>query len=858
MRYPNNGFYSYINLIYSQYTMPATDNFLLKIVKVLPIIAWRTIKDAGIELLFLLIFWFVIMKMSQGRDLIVSLFEPRGLYGETRIVLTTLAVLSFSVSMWIIPAFLLQQRELRSQATPTPQFPFREHLFFMHRILPLVPFWLLAATLFNGHGLLFIMASLTELVLLYWFNHRVRTPSTRKWFMIGLGALLLVLTVYFFFRFQEQYLEMKVILAINLYFLSALMFLLYHEVDNRILQEHAKGMLSGQSIYSKYRINTIVYLSLAVLHLFLVLLIYYMPFRLGIAPESMLLYMFSVYVFAIDLFVYFVQVTKGRQLTAAIVIIVLVSLLASPLWNINVSHYTMDANADKTILTGRNRDNFEDRYKALKEQIDKNQTDTFPIILVSGEGGGSRAGLWFSQNLINFDYDTRGKFRNHIFSISTVSGSSIGLSTVFTFWEKTKNPDSIDQAWAQFPADVYANNYVGSSIRGLLLTDLYKSLTPKFARFKFDRNTVLQNEEAATTEKAALNLMDTPYDHLPDSLLTLKKDLMYFFYENKEGQIRYRPNTPITLINTCRSNDGRRGIFSSIRLSDNFFNEAIDIAGYLYEDTICAFDCKQLCRGIRKPISLGQACNTSELFPFFSAPAYIDSLGSFVDGGYHENSGLKSTLDIYQQLQKKLTDDPPKGKYKIYILYFKNGSSEKELYKKIGSEPTFLQPLTALISQPFAGSASYFEEKAKFVSAVDSQTLFVSVNLKPKVLVNASLEATKDDTLAGKLEPEILEDMISEVVTKEDGTKDTLLNFPLARWLSRTVIKRIQMCAKPANLSTQIPALLQQVNTWNKVKEKPADLFPEIKEHKQLRVAEDSLNKPKYITPAQVADKSPA
>jgi hypothetical protein len=844
MVYPNNDFNAYVNLVYDDYKLRKTNNFLFKLIKIFPVLVWRTLKDAFVELLFLVFFWAVLVKMSQGRDLIVSLFEPGGLYGKTRIIFTTLAVISLSVSMWIIPAFMFHERELRTQDDTRPGYPFHNHLFFMHRVLPLVPFWLLAAVLFNGKGIIFVLASITQLAGLYYYNKKVKSRRIRNRVIAAVGVLWLVLSAVFFAYFQVEYTKAKVLLSVNLYLLSILVFLIYYGADNRILNEHATGVLKGESLITKYRLNSILYFSFLALHIILVMLIFYMPFRLSIAPESMMLYMFSFYVFLIDLVFYIVNVSKRRQLVAAVAGMVMVALIATSKWHLNTSHYMMDKNTDSTIFVNRERDEFSDRYAVLKKAIEENKSGKpYPIILVSGEGGGSRAGLWFSQNLINFDWETKGKFRNHIFSVSTVSGSSVGLSTVFTFWDKTRDATSIDKRWIDLPATLYANNYVGSSIRGLLLTDLYKSLGP--GNWVKDRNTTLQNEEAATTARAVLKVSgDADWNNrdISDSGMTLKKDFMYFFYEKNGNQLQYRKNTPITLINTCRSNDGRRGIFSSIKLNETYFNEAIDIAGYMYEDSICNSKGVKQCAGIKKPVSLGQACNTSELFPFFSAPAYIDNLGSFVDGGYHENSGLKSTLDIYGQLRKRLENDKLDGKYMIYILYLKNGSGEKQLYKKMGSEPVLLQPLHALFSQPFEGSASYFEERARVIGVIDSFAKFIPISLSPKMLVDSTITAVKNNPKKKKLESEILRDLINDIRENGNGKKDTILNFPLARWLSKTVINRIQMCASLPNQSPDVLQLLEQVKEINKVaasKERPFDKFPV---HPELKNQEDTFD----------------
>jgi hypothetical protein len=839
MHYPNNGFRSYVNLIHEHYSLKPQRWFFVRVLQVFPVLLFRIIKDAGIELLFLTIFWLVISQMSQGRDLVVSLFEPGGLYGGKRIFFISLAVISYSLSMWIIPASLFQEQEDAGAGKNNKPDPFQKHLFFIHRVLPLVPFWLLASAFFRGHGQVFIWTAVAELVILFYINPRLLTDRARLMLMYAILLVIGIFTIIFFINFQKLYTEMKVLYAVNLYLTSAFMFFFYCYRDDKLLLQHAAGPKPGKTIFRRYAGNTMIYFILAAIHVIVLFVIYWLPFRIRISPESMLLYMFSVYVFAIDLVVYFIRVSLLRKLIAATAAIFLLILLSTPAWDIGVSHHTMKANTDSSVLKWRERDSFEDRYLALKQNIMAHEgSDPYPIILISGEGGGSRAGMWFSQNLINFDFETHGRFRNYIFSMSTVSGSSVGLSTVFSFWENTRAANSIEEKWLRLPAEVFANNYVGSSIRGLLMMDLYKSLVPY--KWKYNRNNTLQTEEAKTTAGAILDVQgDKKIDRndIPDSLLTLKKDLMYFFYEMRDNRLQYRENTPITLINTCRSNDGRRGIFSSIKLNERYFNEAIDIAGYLYEDSICTDKGVKQCKCLRKPISLVQACNTSELFPILSAPAYIDSLGSFVDGGYHENSGLKTTLDIYQQLRSRLQSDGAgdtlfnKKSYKIYILYLKNGSGEKQMYRALKSEPSLLQPLYALFNQPFVGSASYFEEKARYIDA-DGKAVFIPVTLDPNLIMDADKPAEKKKKESG-IEKEILKDLTGKIVTRQDGKQEITLNFPLARWLSRTIIRRMQLNSSSIHLNTDIKILLEHIRNSNKLEKVPEGAYERLMSYRK-------------------------
>lgn len=793
--YPNSGFVSYWKYLRRARDLEGNTGRrkVLRGFQIFSRFTLQVLGDAGIELIFLAAFFVIITKLSQGRDLIVSLFEPEGLYSSLRIVYTVLSAVSLSVAMWIVPAFLFQQRDRKNRSRRYYRSIFKRHLFFVHRILPLFPFWLLAYALFNGQSISYVFLGLSaaELISLFWFNHAVPEEwkgTRRVVFWACVTLLVLSLTAFCTVLYRNYYLEAKLALAAILYLFSVVMFLLYHEVDRQLLEENKVPDDPAQSTLKKYPVNSRFYLGFLGLHAILVTIIFTAHRSFEVAPESMLLYLFSLYVFVIDLVSYLVNVSTLRKVVATLTLLVVLLLYQTPVLNLNVHHYTIDSLVPSSVLSGRERLGFAERFQLLKDRMARySDSVLYPIVLVDGDGGGSRAGMWFSENLINFDYYTGGRFRDHIFSMSTVSGSSVGLSTVFAFWEEQPKAGTLDTSWHHLPEKVYANNFVGSSVSGFLLTDIWKSFWPW--QVEEDRNSTLQAEESYYTQRACNQLRghaeDVP-DEIPQDEQTLSKEFLAFFYDSTGGNLKFRADRPLVFINTCRSNDGRRGIISPMKLDNDVFQDAIDVAGYLYDSSVNDCYGGQLCQPHRgRNITLGQACNLSELFPAFSAPAYIETLGSFVDGGYHENSGLKTTLDVYAKLRDTLQKDSvlKHKRYKIYILYLKNGSSEKDLYKPLPSKTPLTLPLEALSNQPFQGSQSYFEERTKYVNRTDSQVQYIEVRLNYHRILKDSADATDPKTR------QIFKALAKSVDTAK---KDIVLNFPLARWLSKTVIKEMQ------------------------------------------------------------------
>ena len=93
--------------------------------------------------------------------------------------------------------------------------------------------------------------------------------------------------------------------------------------------------------------------------------------------------------------------------------------------------------------------------------INKNLTCDDTIVLVAGQGGGSRAGAWLSMNL-----DSMAKkdptFKNRLFAMSTVSGSTSGANMLLNKWyleSKGIYPKDDYQSSLQFFKSIYSYNY---------------------------------------------------------------------------------------------------------------------------------------------------------------------------------------------------------------------------------------------------------------------------------------------------------------------------------------------------------------------------------------------------------------
>lgn len=803
--FPNFSFRSYVSEKYKEKKIFETKRFLLRVLQISPYLVWDIISYAFVELLLVTVFAIVLYEMSQGRDMIVGFFEPGGLFSIWRLIFTTQSIILYSLSMWIIPASIFELTDkFRRKKIQSGQEKsvFKKHLFFVHRMLAMIPFWGFAMLIHHQAFIHWIIIGLVllEITGVFIFYNTSLLKGYKKAIRAGMITLSVLLLVFVLCYYQQWYFEVKAAYSLFLIAFSVCVYMLYFRMDCRILAEKMRK----DPAPGAYPVNSAIYISLFVLNLLLLIGLIYVFDLKAVVPESLMLVVFAFYVFFLDFIYYVTNIKRSIRYVSVAIILITVAALFFTDQLPNHRHYEIDYLTKEDTVNPKTLSGIEDYFSQWSQRI-KNRADTtvpYPIILVSGEGGGSRAGYWFSQALMNLEQETNGNFRDHIFSMSTVSGSSVGLGAMLSWWQYAREHQlKMEDKWKELPKKVFRYNYIGGGIHGLVTTDFWKTLVP-FADWTRDRNSELQEQEAICIQRSLLEIhsgkalanfsLFNKYYALPakEDELIMKRDMMSFYYnENGKGK-KLRADLPLIFLNTCRSDDGRRGIFSPVRLSDYDFVDAIDLSRFIYSKSFKIPTQADTVKGLSRTISLASACNTTELFPFFSASAFVHNLGNFVDGGYHDNSGLKTTMEVRSKLLRMLSNARFKeGKdYKVYVLYLKNVRYGKTYYPdnaKVASP--LLQPAIAITNVPFTGNASYFEEEA-YTDVPRGQ--FIRYQLYYRV--------PKDlDTAGGKwrYKKDILSQINDDMFSFSKTSNSTWINFPLARWLSSSIITKMEKSA---------------------------------------------------------------
>ncbi|OUR90787.1 hypothetical protein A9Q87_12605 [Flavobacteriales bacterium 34_180_T64] len=351
----------------------------------------------------------------------------------------------------------------------------------------------------------------------------------------------------------------------------------------------------------------------------------------------------------------------GHRYNIPLLPIVLIISVALAVYTANkpdFSHY--DASWKKTAIMSSERlvldvfiNEWIDDRKA--EILTHDSSNPFPIIMVSSEGGGSRAGLWsfLVQSYLyerNPDY-----FEIYLFSITGASGGGVGNNMFYTqayqlqegtsivpFKFKTAEADEL-----QYRAScIYKKDYLSTSVASLMGRDLFKSIT-NIGVFQ-DRGKLLENQwESAFAE--TFKYSETNQSPLAETYLEMMPHL-------GSGIIK-----PLLITNTTHLQSGKRAVISPVAIDRDSHNMGV------FMDLLAKYPFKN------RMIKRSTAMSLNARFPYISPAARIKKLGQFGDAGYYDNVGGTVTRRLTVALEKALAErDTLKGKYEIKHLVIKN------------------------------------------------------------------------------------------------------------------------------------------------------------------------------------------
>jgi len=247
-----------------------------------------------------------------------------------------------------------------------------------------------------------------------------------------------------------------------------------------------------------------------------------------------------------------------------------------------------------------------------------------PMLIVAAAGGGIRAAYWTAEVLerIESDFAAEGGVHPYLFAISGVSGGSVG-ATAFdaALAQRAENRCEAGDATCPLATTFLTADFLAPALASLVFVDTPSSFLPYFGQD--DRGTALER----SFETASGGLLARPFL----SLFLYKKD------PAAKGQALWRP---ILLLNATHEETGKRIITGHVLIERDVFIDSLDALHVLGND-----------------VRASTAAHNSARFTYISPAGDLgNDHGWVIDGGYFENYGALSALELARAAKLELKD----------------------------------------------------------------------------------------------------------------------------------------------------------------------------------------------------------
>ncbi len=267
-----------------------------------------------------------------------------------------------------------------------------------------------------------------------------------------------------------------------------------------------------------------------------------------------------------------------------------------------------------------------------------------PMLIVATAGGGIRAAYWTAEVLEKLAGDfakedsfaKEGGVRPYLFAISGVSGGSVGATAfdaALAERDDSQPKCKVGDTKCPLATTFLTADFLAPALASLVFVDTPSSFLPDFGQV--DRGTALER----SFENASGGLLSRPFL----SLFRYKKD------PAAEGQAPWRP---ILLLNATHEQTGKRIITGHVLIERNVFIDSLDALHVLSKD-----------------VRASTAAHNSARFTYISPAGDLgDKHGSVIDGGYFENYGALSALELARAARWELRNEKPGVKLVILMI----------------------------------------------------------------------------------------------------------------------------------------------------------------------------------------------
>ena len=361
-----------------------------------------------------------------------------------------------------------------------------------------------------------------------------------------------------------------------------------------------------------------------------------------IGPMALLLFFAAVWIPLGSVLVFWSDKFKLPIFTILFLLAALLSV-----FNINDNHQIRRVNNDAAQAPL-------DLKAAFKQWLehrcgyDPHSKTPYPVFIVSAEGGGLRT-AYFTSLVLSAAQDKDPQFAHHLFAISGVSGGSVGGTVFAKLTDKYVQPNSATPCGFTNQQNMTSmtNEILGKDLLSPVLAGaLYPDLLQRFLFWpihRFDRARALEDGLGHAWSNAT---------HTSDFF---NKQPFYQLSNN----FAYK-STPALFLNTTQVETGQRMVVSSLGLWNADRSPDQNLSGLLSLDRIPKI--------VPPNLSVATAAFLSARFPFITPPGSIgpkEERSRYVDGGYFENSGTATLMDIISALS---LDSPSAPNIKLIVI----------------------------------------------------------------------------------------------------------------------------------------------------------------------------------------------
>jgi len=262
---------------------------------------------------------------------------------------------------------------------------------------------------------------------------------------------------------------------------------------------------------------------------------------------------------------------------------------------------------------------YTDYLKSMTNGTPQRQKNNY--FFVGSYGGGLKANLWNLLLLQRLDQESDKKFLHRTLVMSGVSGGAVGIGNFAALIHEQKDSLEISKRIER----IGNSNVLSNELTYLLGKDWLREYFPFIDYDGKDRS-------YKSMEHHAFHTGMNRYNEIGYS------DYWYEIYKKQEKKF------PALIMNTT-SVTGHQGVAVTVKFPENTFAGAVNITDFNGKKTDTIPDLNR--PDVDTTLTYFGAVSTTNRFPLFSPTAKIPTKGSYLDGGYFDNSGLLSALEVY-------------------------------------------------------------------------------------------------------------------------------------------------------------------------------------------------------------------